>query len=48
MNKQLSIRLIACLCVCALVFSLLPLYALAMYNHPFYDDFGFSVRIHHV
>ena len=32
MNKQLSIRLIACLCVCALVFSLLPLYALAMYN----------------
>ena len=48
MNKQLSIRLIACLCVCALVFSLLPLYALAMYNHPFYDDFGFSVRIHWV
>ena len=48
MNKQLSIRLIACLCVCALVFSLLPLYALAMYNHPFYDDFGFSVRIHRV
>ena len=33
MNKQLSIRLIACLCVCALVISLLPLYALAMYNH---------------
>ena len=28
--------------------SLLPLYAISFYNHPFYDDFGFSTRIHAV
>lgn len=45
---HLSSRTIALLCVLALLVSLVPLYLLAMYNHPFYDDFGFSIRIHHV
>ncbi len=39
----LSRRLVAGLCVLLLVASLAPLYALSFYNHPFYDDFGFSL-----
>ena len=47
-KKCMSDRLIATLCAFALLASLIPLYALAWYNHPFYDDFGFSIRIHQV
>ena len=36
----------AALCVLALVLSTLPLYAIAFYNHPYYDDFGFSAGVH--
>ena len=36
----------AWLCVLALVLSTLPLYAIAFYNHPYYDDFGFSAGVH--
>lgn len=38
----------AWLCVLALVLSTLPLYAIAFYNHPYYDDYGFSARVHQV
>ena len=38
----------ACLCVLALVLSTLPLYAIAFYNHPYYDDYGFSAGVHKV
>lgn len=37
----------AWLCVLALVCSTLPLYAIAFYNHPYYDDYGFSASVHH-
>lgn len=47
-KKRLSDRLIAFLCAFVLLASLVPLYVLALYNHPFYDDFGFSIQIHHV
>ena len=39
-------RAFAWLCVGALVLSTLPLYAIAFYNHPYYDDFGFSAGVH--
>lgn len=38
-------RLFACLCVAVLVLSVLPLYAIAFYNHPYYDDFGLSAPV---
>lgn len=46
-KKIMSDRVIAVACVIVFVLSLCPLYAISMYNHPFYDDFGFSIRIHH-
>ena len=39
----LSRRTVAWLCALLLVISILPMYALALYNHAFYDDFGFSL-----
>jgi len=48
--RELPIRkltaLFALLCVLALVLSTLPLYAISFYNHPYYDDFGFSAGVH--
>jgi len=41
-------RLFAWLCVLVLMISTLPLYAIAFYNHPYYDDFGFSAAVHQV
>ena len=43
-NASLSRKLLAALSLLLLLFSLLPLYGIAFYNHPFYDDFGFSLR----
>ena len=43
---SLSRRSIAWLCALLLLVSILPLYALALYNHAFYDDFGFSIVTH--
>ncbi len=34
------------LSVAALVLGALPLYLIAPYNHPYYDDYGFSYRVH--
>lgn len=39
-------RIVAALCVLALVLSTLPLYAIAFFNHPYYDDYGFSAPVH--
>ena len=36
----------AVLCVLALIASTLPLYAIAFFNHPYYDDYGFSASVH--
>ena len=41
-------KLMAWLCVCTLVISTLPLYIISAYNHPYYDDYGFSAGVHHV
>ncbi len=34
------------LSVAALVLGALPLYAISLYNHPYYDDYGFSAKAH--
>lgn len=47
MTIQKAQRIFACLCVLALVLSTLPLYAISFYNHPYYDDYGFSATVHH-
>ncbi|MEG0640029.1 MAG: hypothetical protein RR824_08300 [Clostridia bacterium] len=39
-------RLLCLLCFAALLISVLPLYAISVYNHPYYDDYGFSVKTH--
>jgi hypothetical protein len=39
----LSRKALAWISVWLLVLSILPLYAISFYNHPFYDDFGFSL-----
>ncbi len=42
-HKRLTRRATAWLSILLLLVGLLPLYALALYNHAFYDDFGFSL-----
>jgi len=44
MNKR---RLFAALCVLVLAVSTLPLAVISFYNHPYYDDYGFSAGVHH-
>lgn len=39
-------RIFAFLCVLVLLVSTLPLYAISFYNHPYYDDYGFSAPVH--
>ena len=39
-------RLMAWVCVAVLLLSTLPLYAISAYNHPYYDDYGFSAGVH--
>ncbi len=46
MTLKKAQRSFACLCVLALILSTLPLYTIAFYNHPYYDDFGFSASVH--
>ena len=46
LKKSIPNRALVWLCVAALLVSLLPLYALAFYNHACYDDFGFSILTH--
>lgn len=41
-------RIFAAVCALVFVFSTLPLYAIALYNHPYYDDYGFSAPVHKV
>ena len=45
-RSGLSLRLLAWLCALLLAAGTLPLYALSLYNHPYYDDFGFSAQVH--
>lgn len=46
LNKTLSARWLAWLCAAAVLLSIAPLYALSLYNHACYDDFGFSLLTH--
>lgn len=48
LNDRTLRRLAVLGCVLALVVSALPLYAISLYNHPYYDDYGFSAAVHHV
>jgi hypothetical protein len=43
-TASLSRRVVAVLCLLLLVVGLVPLGALSLYNHAFYDDYGFSLR----
>ena len=43
LQRNISNRALAWLCVAVLLVSLMPLYALSFYNHACYDDFGFSL-----
>ncbi len=47
-GKQSLRRLAVLGCVLLLVLSALPLYAISFYNHPYYDDYGFSAGVHQV
>lgn len=48
-NKASRKRRIATLgCIVVLTLSVLPLYAISFYNHPYYDDFNFSAGVHSV
>ena len=46
LKKRISSRLISWLAAALLLVSLVPMYALSFFNHPCYDDFGFSIRTH--
>lgn len=48
LNDRLLRRVAAILCALALLVSALPLYAISFYNHPYYDDYGFSGEVHRV
>lgn len=48
LNDRFLRRLAAILCALALLASALPLYAISLYNHPYYDDYGFSGEVHQV
>lgn len=39
-------RLLALVCIAVLIAGVLPLYAISLYNHPYYDDFGFATDVH--
>ncbi len=43
---SLSRRAVCWLCALLLLASVVPMYALAFYNHAYYDDFGFSTLTH--
>lgn len=42
----MSRKTLAWISVALLLVSLLPVYGLSFFNHPFYDDFGFSIKPH--
>ena len=46
LKKRIPSRLISWLAAALLLVSLVPMYALSFFNHPCYDDFGFSIRTH--
>ncbi len=46
LKKRIPSRFISWLAAAMLLVSLVPMYALAFFNHPCYDDFGFSIRTH--
>lgn len=41
-------RILAWICALLLLVSTLPLYVISLYNHPYYDDYGFSADVHAV
>ena len=45
LRRTSPMRWLALLCAGLLLAGTLPLYAIAFYNHPYYDDFGFSADV---
>ena len=44
-KNRLPVRIVATLCALMLLAGVLPLYAISLYNHPYYDDYGFSANV---
>ncbi len=42
-----AFKALAWLCALMLLASVIPLYAIAFYSHPHYDDYGFSINVRH-
>lgn len=42
-----GVKALAWLCALMLLISVAPLYAISVYSHPHYDDYGFSLNIRH-
>lgn len=45
-GKERLRRILLWVSVAALALGALPLYAISLYNHPYYDDYGFSAGVH--
>ena len=41
-----AFKAVAWLCALMLLLSVIPLYAISLYSHPHYDDYGFSRNVH--
>ena len=39
-------KILAFVCVAVMAAGMIPLYGIALYNHPYYDDFGFATEVH--
>ena len=47
-SRFCTVRMLAWVSVVILVVSTVPLYAISLYNHPYYDDYNFSANVHAV
>lgn len=47
-NAEKLSRMFAWLCLAVLVVTTLPLYGISLYNHPYYDDYNFSLNVRRV
>ncbi|MFH1512242.1 MAG: hypothetical protein ABIG45_02690 [Bacillota bacterium] len=46
-GASLWVKVFAWLCALMLLAGVLPLYAISLYSHPHYDDYGFSANVRH-
>ena len=46
LEKGRGARILAFICAAVMAAGMIPLYGIALYNHPYYDDFGFATEVH--